>query len=602
MKNFNQFSSIIIAIAVTVGLVSPPATAQVEQEAQIESNLITSLTDYVPNRNEPSVEEQLAQYALDRPETVTEYDRQVNETGNNFPLLPAPQRTLVEGKMRSDALELPEGVSKTQADQVEIAEARDTEQPRALAATGCEIVWPTTFTVCGAIRDAYKQVGSQLSWLGPPTSNELTNPDGVGKRSNFYGGSIYWHPDTGAYALTNDGMRQWGTLGWESGPLGYPTSGPIDINYPLTQRQTFQGGDNYYNPLTGGAIWGDIKRRYEQLGGSNHAIGIPITNERKNGEEYLYNNFSNGTISWRNDRQTRFMYLATQRVWDALGRETGALGWPTTDELSYVPGVAHHVDFGDDSIILWGAGIGARELNGDAVKLWKQLGGIDGLGLPWISLDSFEETLFQRFEKGSLWATDEGLAYMGGTGSEVLSNDYSEKLALRNQNSPPPLQVRDSGSPTGDIVYPKELGVNMDYLIRRGYWSPDDLPGVGFGADKAQYKHGVTRWDMVEAAYYADTVKYFPSTEPGAEGWETVVFFVSCFLECEEYAPPVTLRQIYLPENREWFKGAPGRNGTSDTEDVGLVNAFCAQNAEIVTNICPERMRQTKKFGWIFNR
>ncbi|MBA4571866.1 LGFP repeat-containing protein, partial [Corynebacterium glutamicum] len=175
--------------------------------------------------------------------------------------------------MRSDVIELPEGVSKEKADQLEVAEARLNEGARLMATTGCEVMWPTGFSVCGRILDTYRQVGGQLSWLGPPKSNELTNPDGVGKRSEFFGGAIYWHPDTGAYAVTLDGLRQWGTLNWESGPLGYPTSGPMDTNYPLTQRQTFQGGDNYYNPLTGGAVWGDIKQRYEELGGSNHAIG-----------------------------------------------------------------------------------------------------------------------------------------------------------------------------------------------------------------------------------------------------------------------------------------------------------------------------------------
>ncbi|BAU96162.1 hypothetical protein N24_1900 [Corynebacterium suranareeae] len=607
MRLTRRLVGVSAVMLLAIGVASPVAQAQVDDQFELVEEITDEQfaddgVDYVPNRNAPTVEEQLEDYETAHPEVVVEYHEQVNDSEDNVEELPPPKRDIVAGDMRSDVIELPEGVSKDKADQVEVAEARLNEGARLMATTGCEVMWPTGFSVCGRILDAYRQVGGQLSWLGPPKSNELTNPDGVGKRSEFFGGAIYWHPDTGAYAVTLDGLRQWGTLNWESGPLGYPTSGPMDTNYPLTQRQTFQGGDNYYNPLTGGAVWGDIKQRYEELGGSNHAIGIPITNELPSGTEYFYNNFSNGTISWRNDRQTRFMYLATQRVWDALGRETGRLGFPEADEEAYVPGVAHHVDFGENSMILWGAGIGARELNGEAVALWKQLGGIEGLGLPWVSLDPFEETLLQRFENGSLWATDDGLAYMGGEGSGSLSNSQSEKFAPVNQNPHRQLQTLASGSPTGDIVYPKNPGTNIDYLIRRGYWDPNDKPDVGFGADKLRYKHGITRLDMVEAAYYASTATYFTPTEPGAEGWETVVYFVSCVLDCEEYAAPITLRQIYLPVNQEWFKGAPGRNGASDTEDLGLVNAFCEKNAEIVTNFCPERMRSTKKFGWIFNR
>lgn len=154
-----------------------------------------------------------------------------------------------------------------------------------MATTGCEVMWPTGFSVCGRILDTYRQVGGQLSWLGPPKSNELTNPDGVGKEVNFWWSHLLAPrhrrlcSDLGRFATV-------GTLNWESGPLGYPTSGPMDTNYPLTQRQTFQGGDNYYNPLTGGAVWGDIKQRYEELI-LNHAIGIPITNELPSGTEYF---------------------------------------------------------------------------------------------------------------------------------------------------------------------------------------------------------------------------------------------------------------------------------------------------------------------------
>ncbi|MBA4583480.1 LGFP repeat-containing protein, partial [Corynebacterium glutamicum] len=265
-----------------IGVASPVAQAQVEDQFELvkeisDEQFADDGVDYVPNRNAPTVKEQLEDFESAHPEVVIEYHEHVNDSKDNVEELPLPKRDIVAGEMRSDVIELPEGVSKDEADQVEVAEARLNEGARLMAATGCEAMWPTGFSVCGRILDAYRQVGGQLSWLGPPKSNELTNPDGVGKRSEFVGGAIYWHPDTGAYAVTLDGLRQWGTLNWESGPLGYPTSGPMDTNYPLTQRQTFQGGDNYYNPLTGGAVWGDIKQRYEELGGSNHAIGIPIT-------------------------------------------------------------------------------------------------------------------------------------------------------------------------------------------------------------------------------------------------------------------------------------------------------------------------------------
>lgn len=134
-------------------------------------------------------------------------------------------------------------------------------------ATGCQTFQETGSTVCGAILQHYNAIGGRNSWLGLPTSNELVNPDQAGRRTEFSKGAIYWHPRTGAHAVTRDGMRQWATLGWETGLLGYPTSDPMDTRVVATQYQTFEGGDNYYNPLFGGAVWGDIKAKYDALGG-----------------------------------------------------------------------------------------------------------------------------------------------------------------------------------------------------------------------------------------------------------------------------------------------------------------------------------------------
>ena len=593
---------LIVFLVLPVAFTTPVVSAQ-SINTEFEG-ADASVADYVVDRHEATTNDRLLEYSQAHPEVVDEYHHQVTDSDRTVEQVPPPNDTFVEGKMRSDLLPMPSDIDPKHADNVEIQEAQGNSRARAFSASSCEAIWPTGFQVCGAILEAYRAIGGPLSWLGPPKSNELTNPDGVGKRTEFYGGSIYWHPDTGAHPVTLDGMRQWGTLRWEAGPLGYPNSAPIALNIPLSQMQRFQGGDNYYSPLTGGAVWGDIKNRYDELGGSHHAIGIPITNELKNGEKYRYSNFSNGTITWRDDRQTRFMYLATQRVWNALGRESGRLGWPATDELAYIPGKAHHVDFDRDAMILWGAGIGAREINGEVVRLWNQLGGFEGLGLPLLSTTSFEDSVLQRFERGVAWATNDGVAYMeGNNGSRSVAAPATENGPLKSRAVTDESNLRITrANGTADIVYSGGHTSGSPYIVRRGYYDQNDVPGVGFGADKAQYKHGFTRWDMAEAAFGSSASHYFSPSEPGAEGWETEIKFVSCVRNgsCKEYADPVTLRQIYLTENREWFKGVPGRNGDSDTTELGLVNAFCGQNAEVVVNICPARMRETKRFGYFF--
>lgn len=68
-------------------------------------------------------------------------------------------------------------------------------------APGCQQYWPTSWEVCGAIRDKYNSLGGPLSFLLLPTSGELVNPDGFGRRNHFANGPIYWSAATGAHPV-----------------------------------------------------------------------------------------------------------------------------------------------------------------------------------------------------------------------------------------------------------------------------------------------------------------------------------------------------------------------------------------------------------------
>jgi uncharacterized protein with LGFP repeats len=58
---------------------------------------------------------------------------------------------------------------------------------------------------------------------GPPVTDETGCPDGQGRFNHFArDGSIYWHPDTGPFALGGRIRQVWAERGWERGPLGYP--------------------------------------------------------------------------------------------------------------------------------------------------------------------------------------------------------------------------------------------------------------------------------------------------------------------------------------------------------------------------------------------
>lgn len=95
--------------------------------------------------------------------------------------------------------------------------------------------------VVGAIRDKWKEHNWEIGLLGYPTTDELKTPDGVGRYNVFKGGSIYWTPKTGAHEVHGKIRDAWAKAGWETGPLGYPTSDEVEIDGGT--KNTFEGGE-----------------------------------------------------------------------------------------------------------------------------------------------------------------------------------------------------------------------------------------------------------------------------------------------------------------------------------------------------------------------
>jgi hypothetical protein len=74
----------------------------------------------------------------------------------------------------------------------------------------------------------------------------------VGRYNHFNegGASIYWHPNTGAWGIYGDIRKRWAELGWERSYLGYPTSDEDDIDEG-GRANSFEHGQIYWWPDTG---------------------------------------------------------------------------------------------------------------------------------------------------------------------------------------------------------------------------------------------------------------------------------------------------------------------------------------------------------------
>ena len=117
-------------------------------------------------------------------------------------------------------------------------------------------------------------------WLGErKTKGEIKTPDGKGRYAQFERGYIYWHPDTGARAIPVNIFETWAGLGWEAGPLGYPTKHHAVVD-KVGDIQAFQHGVIYRRYGEPGYwVHGVIGDSWYKRGAENSDLGWPVSNE-----------------------------------------------------------------------------------------------------------------------------------------------------------------------------------------------------------------------------------------------------------------------------------------------------------------------------------
>jgi uncharacterized protein with LGFP repeats len=74
------------------------------------------------------------------------------------------------------------------------------------------------------IDEKYAELGGMTGFLGATSEAETTAPDRTGRFRHYTGGSIYWHPTTGAHVVYGLIRRKWDELGGPQSYLGYPMS------------------------------------------------------------------------------------------------------------------------------------------------------------------------------------------------------------------------------------------------------------------------------------------------------------------------------------------------------------------------------------------
>jgi hypothetical protein len=90
-------------------------------------------------------------------------------------------------------------------------------------------------------------MGWEAGFLGFPTTDETTTPDGIGRYNHFEGGSIYWKPSISAHEVHGLIRKYWADNGWElNSQLGYPISDELP---------TFQNSNDRFNDFENGVVY-----------------------------------------------------------------------------------------------------------------------------------------------------------------------------------------------------------------------------------------------------------------------------------------------------------------------------------------------------------
>lgn len=105
------------------------------------------------------------------------------------------------------------------------------------------------FKVVGDIEKRYIAMDDPKGSLGCPLTQELVNPDGIGRRTQFKNGTIYWSPRSGAWPVWGAIGDYWCNHGCEAGWMGYPTSYEYTVGNET--RQNFQCAVVHWQALSG---------------------------------------------------------------------------------------------------------------------------------------------------------------------------------------------------------------------------------------------------------------------------------------------------------------------------------------------------------------
>ena len=208
----------------------------------------------------------------------------------------------------------------------------------------------SAFAVYGAIADKWRQLGGERGALGQALTDEA-DASGGGRFNQFSNGYIYWRPQTGAFAFYGPIAAKWRELGGING-YGYPITDELPADRGGRFNDFDRGNSIYSHPAHGThAVYGFIRVKWRSLGAERSFLGYPVTDELSAANLGRFSAFAGGLIYWHPNVGAYAIYGEIGKRWLQLGAERSSCGYPTSDEADF--------DDGRDGSI-YGYGTGKR--------------------------------------------------------------------------------------------------------------------------------------------------------------------------------------------------------------------------------------------------
>ncbi|HVW42564.1 MAG TPA: PQQ-dependent sugar dehydrogenase [Amycolatopsis sp.] len=230
------------------------------------------------------------------------------------------------------------------------------------------------------IERRYDSDAALRNLLGAPTAPEAV--DGGVHYRVYANGRLYWSAETGVHEVHGQVLVKYLELGGHT-KFGAPTTDETGTPDGVGRFNHFIGTPGtmtasvYYTPSTGPhAIWGMIRQRWEALGWETGPMGYPITDELTTPDGVgRYNHFDRAaSIYWTPGNGAHGVWGAIRAQWQRLGWETGPMGYPVTDELTTPDGVGRYNHFDRAASIYWTPDTGPHEVYGAIRQRWSALG------------------------------------------------------------------------------------------------------------------------------------------------------------------------------------------------------------------------------------